>query len=97
MADQNENRKPDEITLDDVELAIRILEMFMEKYKRAERVLSRLESYQPRGRSLEERIAEMVLQKQQLESQFNTINTVEELTEEEKQRIEELKKRYLSK
>jgi len=97
MADQNEGRKSDEITLDDVELAIRILEIFMEKYRRAERVLSRLGVYQSRARSLEERIAEMVLQKQQEESQLININAEEELTEEEKQRIEELKKRYLSK
>ena len=90
-----------EITLEDVELAIRILEIFMDKYRRAERVLSRLGSYTSRSKSLEERIAEMVLANKQqniaipnIESVIDTDTT---LSEEERQRIEELKKKYLSK
>jgi len=97
VADQNESRKSNEITLEDVELAIKILEIFMDKYKRAERVLSRFTSMVGRSRSLEERIAEMVLANRQTPNIDTYAEPQPELTEEEKQRIEELKKRYLSK
>lgn len=101
MGYQAENRKSDEITLEDVEMAIKILTKFMDKYREAERVLSRLSSLQNRGGSLEERLAQMIVASRQGNNAVPS-NDVQppveqELTEEEKQRIEELKKRYLIK
>jgi len=101
MGSENQNVKSDEITLDDVATAIRILEIFMDRYKRAERVLSRFNTMQQRSKSLEEKIAEMMVASKQMTAGMpnveNEVPQQQDLTEEERQRIEELKKKYLPK
>ena len=96
MADPYENRRENTITIDDVDTCIRVLQLFIEKMREAESVISSLVEYRSsEAKSLEEKIAQMVLA-----SRYGNQNTVvsesspAELTEEEKKRIEELKKRY---
>ena len=82
------------ITLDDVELAIKILEEFMREYQKAQRIMRRFNTFMRHtsGR-LEERIAEMILRQQQQPMVEEELDTG--LTEEEIKRIDELKKKLL--
>lgn len=82
------------ITLEDVELAIKILEEFMREYQKAQRILRRYNAFMRHtsGR-LEERIAEMILRQQQQPMAEEELDTG--LTDEEIKRIDELKKKLL--
>ena len=86
------------ITLDDVELAIKILEEFMREYNKAVRVLRRFNRFigtRGNGR-LEEKLLEMMMSRNSSNGQIdNDVDVGSELTEDEKKRIEELKKKLL--
>jgi len=86
------------ITLEDVEIAIKILNEFMKKQREAERVLRRLGISQ-RGRGLGglsfESIYQMALQQAMAKKSLATLpeseEVEEELTEEELERIRAIK------
>jgi len=96
MESQTEDSKQVRITIDDVDLCVRVLEMFLDRYRTVQNLLSELAEQVSRNKSLEEKIAEMILKarfgNQNIETE--TIQNIE-LTEEERKRIEELKKKYL--
>ena len=90
------------ITLEDVETAIKIIELFLEKLERARRVMYRLRRYQSRGGfrmptsmqdwinyTLQEAMARKNMVMQQAREEYETI----ELSEEERKRLEEIKEK----
>jgi len=95
MAVKDEDSKQAKLTIDDIDLCVRVLEMFLDRYKTVQDLLTELAEQVNRNKTLEEKIAEMILK-----ARFGNQNIEEpvqnvELTEEEKQRLEELKKKYL--
>lgn len=84
------------ITLEDVELAIKILEEFMREYRKAQRIIRQFGTVMSRNTKLEERILEMMMNNNKITSKEDIGDTDVEFTDEEKARIEELKKKLLS-
>jgi len=96
MATQDENGKQVKIGIDDIDMCVRILQMFMERYRTVQDLLSELAENVRQNKSLEEKIAEMVLRSKYQTPEIDTTPVQNmEMTEEEKQRLEELKKKYL--
>lgn len=88
----------DNITLEDIELCIKILRRFMIEYKNAERVLSSLTSSQRFSRP-EDRFVQMILANKYKLNQEQTIEQIEdiELSEEEKEKLKKIKEELLNK
>ena len=96
MATEDENGKQVKIGIDDIDMCVRILEMFMDRYRTVQDLLSQLAENVKQNKSLEEKIAEMVLRSKYQPQEIDNMATQNvELTEEEKQRLEQLKKKYL--
>lgn len=82
----------DDLTLEDVELCIKVLTRFIQKYREAERVLASLARYRVYARP-EDRLAELILARQ-YQGQPPASGEPEleaELSEEEKERLERIK------
>jgi len=91
------------ITIEDVKLAIKIIREFLKTQREAERVLIQLSRYTSRGGSLRypfrmEDIMGMLLRQQLGQTQIEeTIDTEEELTEEDLAKLKEIAKKVRGK
>ena len=88
----------DSITLEDVELCIKILRRFMIEYKNAERVLSSITSTSRFSRP-EDRFVQMILANKYKLNQEQNIEQFEdiELSSEEKEKLKKIKEELLNK
>jgi len=90
----------DEITLEDLEIAIKIIDKFIKRYEEARLKLRRLSSvlgYQQTYSRPEDKLLDMVMKDiMAKKGQLPAEETPEELTEEEKERIKKLKEKLLS-
>lgn len=97
---EGKNHEPDdreEITLEDVKIAIKILAQFMNEYRKAEILMKRFSTLTSKRASRpEDRIMEFILEQQKKQSRAEEPEETEdfELSEDELKRLEELKKRY---
>jgi len=89
------------ITLDDVELAIKILEIFINRVEKARRVLRKVNrltnGYRFTKMNLIEWAMAQQFQSRSIESNEKLEYGEEELSDEERKRIEALKRKFLNK
>jgi DNA replicative helicase MCM subunit Mcm2 (Cdc46/Mcm family) len=81
------------ITLEDVELAIKILEKYLRHVERARSILARFSTYQRRSSDVIE-LAKWLMTQKKAEEQEE--NVEEELTEDEIKRFREVSRKYIS-
>jgi len=91
--------KENELTLEDVELAIKILEIFLKRMEKARSVMRKLGAFYSdmyRLSSFEDFLRAAMMAAPQTTPQTGTTEEIE-LTPEERQRLERLKTKYIRK
>jgi len=81
------------ITLEDVELAIKILEKYLKHVERARSILARFTAYQRRSSDVME-LAKWLMSQKKAEEQEADVE--EELTEDEIKRFREVSRKYIA-
>ena len=81
------------ITLEDVELAIKILEKYLKHVERARSILARFTAYHRRSNDVLE-LAKILMTQKKIEEQ--EANVEEELTEDEIKRFREVSRKYIA-